>query len=229
MKKIILSVTAAVLVCIILSIMAIRLIPASIETVATPDEPIATPDEPLATPDEVVVMMITEPVAESVTEPVTEPTEVIMVIETEPEETKPSEPKKETVKKDKSKKKDKNKNTSSTKEPVVETATPDTPSKDKNERVYLGKYKLTAYCPCHECSDGYKDNTSTGVKAKQGRTIAVDPRVIPYGSKIEINGKIYVAEDCGGAIKGKRIDVYFKSHKEANKFGIQYAKVYLVK
>lgn len=223
MKKIIIGVSVVVLV--ILSAMAIKLSYADRTPVATPDEPIATPDEPLATPDEAMVMIITEPV----TEPITEPTEVIMMIKTEPEEIKPSEPKEETVKKDNNKKKDKSKNTSSTKEPVVEIATPDTPSKDKNERVYLGEYMLTAYCPCDGCSDGYKDNTSTGVKAKQGRTIAVDPRVIPYGSKIEINGKIYVAEDCGGAIKGKRIDVYFKSHKEAKKFGIQYAKVYLVK
>jgi 3D (Asp-Asp-Asp) domain-containing protein len=64
---------------------------------------------------------------------------------------------------------------------------------------------------------------------KQGRTIAVDPKVIPYGSRVEINGHVYVAEDCGGAIKNKRIDIYFDSHARCNQFGVQYADVYLVK
>jgi 3D (Asp-Asp-Asp) domain-containing protein len=91
----------------------------------------------------------------------------------------------------------------------------------------LGSYRLTAYCPCYKCSEGYGTNTSTGVKATQGRTIAVDPRVIPYGSIVVINGHEYVAEDCGGAIKGKRIDVYFNDHKTASDFGVQYAEVYI--
>ena len=43
-----------------------------------------------------------------------------------------------------------------------------------------------------------------------------------------INGEIYVAEDCGGAIKGNRIDVYHDTHSEALDFGVQYAEVYLV-
>ncbi|MEI3219112.1 MAG: 3D domain-containing protein [Lachnoclostridium sp.] len=41
-----------------------------------------------------------------------------------------------------------------------------------------------------------------------GRTIAVDASVIPYGSVVVINGHAYVAEDCGGAIKGNKIDIY---------------------
>lgn len=95
--------------------------------------------------------------------------------------------------------------------------------------VSLGRYKLTAYCPCKKCSDNWGNKTATGVRATQGRTIAVDPRVIPYGSIVVINGHEYVAEDCGGAIKGKRIDVYFESHKVASDFGVQYAEVFLKK
>lgn len=64
--------------------------------------------------------------------------------------------------------------------------------------------------------------------AKSNHTIAVDPSVIPYGSKVVINGKIYVAEDCGGAIKQNCIDIYFDTHEEASDFGVQYAEVYLV-
>ena len=42
----------------------------------------------------------------------------------------------------------------------------------------------------------------------EGQTIAVDPRVIPYGTKVIIGGHIFTAEDCGGAIQGNHIDIY---------------------
>ena len=61
--------------------------------------------------------------------------------------------------------------------------------------------------------------TASGKKAKQGRTIAVDKRKIKLGSKVQINGKTYVAEDVGGGVKGKHIDVFFKSHKQTKRFG----------
>lgn len=87
------------------------------------------------------------------------------------------------------------------------------------KKVYLGKYTLTAYCPCKKCSGGHGKKTASGKTAKQGRTIAVDKKKIKLGTKIKINGKTYTAEDTGGAIKGNRIDVYFSSHKKALQFG----------
>ena len=95
---------------------------------------------------------------------------------------------------------------------------------------YLGKYKLTAYCGCRKCSGGYGNKTATGRRAKQGRTIAVDKRKIKLGSKVKIKGKTYVAEDVGGGVKGKHIDVYFKSHKKVKQFGRKNnVKVYKIK
>lgn len=91
----------------------------------------------------------------------------------------------------------------------------------------LGEFELTAYCPCSECSGKWGDMTSTGVTARAGRTIAVDEDVIPYGYEVIINDRTYVAEDCGGAIIGKRIDIYFDSHSEALEFGRQTANVLL--
>lgn len=96
------------------------------------------------------------------------------------------------------------------------------PAKDTQaatKKVYLGKYTLTAYCPCKKCSGSNGKKTASGKTAKQGRTIAVDKKKIKLGTKIRINGKTYTAEDTGGAVKGKRIDVYFNSHKKALKFG----------
>jgi 3D (Asp-Asp-Asp) domain-containing protein len=101
------------------------------------------------------------------------------------------------------------------------------PVQTEPETVYLGTYKLTAYCPCSYCCGKSDGITATGTQATAGRTIAVDPSVIPYGSKVIINGHTYTAEDCGGAINGNRIDVFFNSHAEALVFGMQYADVYL--
>lgn len=91
----------------------------------------------------------------------------------------------------------------------------------------LGTFKLTAYCPCARCCGKCDGITATGTKATAGRTISVDPSKIPYGTEVIINGHTYIAEDCGGAINGNRIDIYFDSHTEALKFGIQYANVYV--
>lgn len=91
----------------------------------------------------------------------------------------------------------------------------------------LGTFKLTAYCPCARCCGKCDGITATGTKATAGRTISVDPSKIPYGTEVIINGHTYIAEDCGGAINGNRIDIYFDSHAEALKFGIQYANVYV--
>ena len=95
------------------------------------------------------------------------------------------------------------------------------------QTVSLGEYKITAYCPCSKCCGKSDGITATGVLARQGRTIAVDPQKIAYGDRVIINGHTYTAEDCGGAIKGNRIDVYFDSHEHALEFGVQYAEVFL--
>ena len=83
----------------------------------------------------------------------------------------------------------------------------------------------TAYCGCYSCCGKEDRITSTGVRATEGRTIAVDPRMIPYGTHVLINGHEYVAEDCGGDIQNHRIDIYFESHADANAFGRQWVEL----
>lgn len=95
-------------------------------------------------------------------------------------------------------------------------------------KEYLGRYKLTAYCPCEKCCGANTGKTATGTTAIQGRTIGVNPKDIPYGTVVEIDGKEYVAEDTGGAIGNNHIDIFFDNHADALDFGVKYADVYKV-
>lgn len=62
--------------------------------------------------------------------------------------------------------------------------------------------------------------TASGSVVQEGRTIAVDPKVIPIGWWVYIDGIGFRrAEDTGSAIKGKKIDIYYDSESRANKFG----------
>lgn len=111
------------------------------------------------------------------------------------------------------------------------------------EKVHesIGEFRLTAYCSCEKCCGKWAKNRpkdengnaivlgATGEVLKAGRSIAVDPEVIPYGSEVIINGHIYKAQDCGGAINGNSIDVYFDDHQAAVEFGVQYAEVFVEK
>lgn len=97
----------------------------------------------------------------------------------------------------------------------------------------LNGVTLTAYTPAGggkpPSSPGY-GRTATGVKAKAGHTIAVDPKVIPYGWWVYIEGVGYRrAEDTGGAMKGGKIDVFVNTDSEARKFGRKRNKtVYII-
>lgn len=95
--------------------------------------------------------------------------------------------------------------------------------------ISLGEFRISHYCDCVSCCGKDDGITSTGVKAVAGRTIAVDPKVIPYGTVLYIDGEDYVAEDCGGAIKGNRLDIYCDSHEEALQRGVKYAEVFAEK
>ena len=101
----------------------------------------------------------------------------------------------------------------------IETTTTEPPTKTM-------LVEATAYCSCDKCCGEYADGiTASGTVATAGRTIAVDPRHIPLGASVIINGMKYIAEDIGGAIKGNRIDIYFDSHEDALNWGRQQIKV----
>jgi 3D (Asp-Asp-Asp) domain-containing protein len=121
--------------------------------------------------------------------------------------------------------------------PVVEEYDPawDIPATESAvcNDVFLGEFTLTAYCPgrccCGKWASGY---TATGTLATEGRTIAVDPKVIPYGTHVLLiwpdgTQHSYISEDCGGGVNGNHIDVFFNDHQAARVFGVQSAMVYL--
>ena len=84
----------------------------------------------------------------------------------------------------------------------------------------LGTFEVTHYCTCSRCCGVYANGiTATGTRATPGRTAAVDPTVIPYGTVIRIGDQEYIAEDCGAAIQGHRIDLLCESHEAALQAG----------
>lgn len=102
---------------------------------------------------------------------------------------------------------------------------------EKYELVYIGDYKLTHYCTenrAHICGSG-AGITATGTQVTAGRTIAVDPNSIPYGTKVYIEGYGWrVAEDCGGAVKGKHIDIAVDTHSQAESMGTTTGGVWIL-
>lgn len=113
-------------------------------------------------------------------------------------------------------------------EPCNKMHVDEAPVKEQSKEKYLGTFTVTHYCPYGCCNGKWAGKTASGAVPVPWHTIAVDKRVIPMGSKVHIEGYGYfVAQDCGGAIKGNRIDVLVGSHSEADSLGIKKMEVYL--
>lgn len=84
-----------------------------------------------------------------------------------------------------------------------------------NEKNKSGRaFSATAYC--------LKGRTASGSNVRRG-IVAADPRVLPLGTRISLNAGAYtgsyVVADTGGAIKGKKLDIWISSCSEARRFG----------
>lgn len=97
--------------------------------------------------------------------------------------------------------------------------------------THKDQFKCTAYTSWIADVTG---TTATGTKARVG-AIAVDPTVVPYGTRMFIitNDGEYVygiatAEDCGGGVKGKHFDLFFDTAEECFQFGVRKATVYFL-
>ena len=105
--------------------------------------------------------------------------------------------------------------------------------KKVEKRLYMGEFWITHYCPCARCCGiGGGKVTASGTTPTAKRTVGVNPNLIAYGTKLKIGSKksktIYVAEDTGGGIGWKHLDVFCDTHSEALQAGVGYKKVWLI-
>jgi 3D (Asp-Asp-Asp) domain-containing protein len=126
--------------------------------------------------------------------------------------------------------------TSVVSEPVSEqvvygTYVPGTLVTASGERI---SYSKVLTCTATAYTDYSGNPTATGTTPRVG-AIAVDPKVIPYGTRMYIvtsDGSIIygyaTAEDCGSAIKGNRVDLYYNSESECVQFGRRSVQVYIL-
>ena len=99
---------------------------------------------------------------------------------------------------------------------------PSASTSSTGSKTYMGNYKLTFYAG--------DSTTASGRTPRVNHTIAADTSVLPMYTKVYIEGwGTYTVEDRGGAIKGKRIDIFVANNSIARKNGVKYANVYIVK
>lgn len=113
-------------------------------------------------------------------------------------------------------------------EPVEEIFTPAPDAQATVKYDDIGTCLVTHYCTCAKCCGKTNGITASGTVATPHRTAAVDPKVIPLGSVLFIDGIYYIAEDTGGAIKGNRVDICVSTHEEAINAGVKAAEVFVV-
>ena len=89
----------------------------------------------------------------------------------------------------------------------------------------IGTFTITAYCGCKKCSAG-NGKTASGTTPTEGRTIAADTSILPFGTQVVIDGIVYTVEDRGSGVSGNHIDIFFATHDKAIAFGRKSVKVY---
>ena len=98
----------------------------------------------------------------------------------------------------------------------------DPPEAYEDEYISLGEFEVTAYSLAEGSGCGL---TKSGTVPRLNYTVAVDPDVIPLGSIIVIDGVDYVAEDTGGLVKGRIVDIFVEDTETAIQFGRQVKEV----
>lgn len=93
---------------------------------------------------------------------------------------------------------------------------------------------IVAYCPCAICNEQWPGLVCTGHKIAEfidkGINIcAVDPTVIPLGSKVIYRDKEYLATDVGAKIKGQMINILLPTHAETEEFGRKTEQLVVIK
>lgn len=102
---------------------------------------------------------------------------------------------------------------------TIDNKTPDNPTTNSNENKSDKNLKTSAFSATAYCLKG---RTASGSGVRRG-IVAADPRVLPLGTRIYMEAGpysgTYVVADTGGAVKGRKLDVWVPSQREAVKFG----------
>ncbi|WP_223703295.1 G5 and 3D domain-containing protein [Sutcliffiella deserti] len=113
-----------------------------------------------------------------------------------------------------------------TKAPPQPTQVVSRSTETSSKEFYVSSTAYTAFC------NGCSGVTSTGINLRTNpgmKVIAVDPSVIPLGTKVYVEGYGYaVAGDTGGAIKGNKIDVFFPDKETAYRWGRKRVKIKII-
>ena len=126
---------------------------------------------------------------------------------------------------------------------------------EASDREGSGQWKtvqmrVTAYCPCSKCCGSYSDGiTASGHKISRGDRFVAADKTYPFGTEMLIagynncenknsenknsknknsknkNSDVVGVLDRGGAIRGKRLDVFFNTHQEALEWGVRHLDV----
>lgn len=100
-------------------------------------------------------------------------------------------------------------------------------SNGKTKGKYLGRFKITHYCPCYTCNGSNSGRTAWAGQIIPGQTIAVDSSVIGKLQWVYIDGYGYRRAEDYGAFGGNHIDVAVPTHSMALDMGVVYKDVYL--
>lgn len=120
----------------------------------------------------------------------------------------------------------------------VQEVEPITTKPEEIEPIYLGNYRITAYCACKKCCGVWAENRPNGiVKGAMGVELTPGYSVaspLPFGTKLYIEGygDVVVQDRTASWVvdkyNGEIIDIYFDNHEEALNFGVRYADVYKI-
>ena len=103
------------------------------------------------------------------------------------------------------------------------------------ERVSLGVYRVTAYCPCEKCCGAYSRGdhyrqTANGHRIQPGEKLVAAPKSFSFGTLLDVPGygRSVPVLDRGGAIKGRKLDVFFPTHQAALNWGVKNVEIFKV-
>ncbi len=112
---------------------------------------------------------------------------------------------------------------------ALDTVVPDEIDIPDSEWKYV-KMRVTAYCPCRICCGKHSNGITANMhRIRRGDRFVAADRKFGFGTEMVIPGYNYSGSvkvmDRGGAIKGNKLDVFFNSHRQAKKWGVQYLNV----